>query len=200
MKNTELIIGMLMLFVCSSTYGAALGQPQRTSMLGYGIGAAFVSVDDPAGSTDPSWALQPVTLVYTARLWSNGIRYWSELYYYKAVLDAGPTKIGQDAERYGMRFSLQKSLTIIPKLPIWFGAGIDISQERFTSRHTVDVDGFLITSYPDREETNLAGIVNIVSEWPLTRDWIIAAKLEQSIPGNGYITESLAAVTLLYRY
>lgn len=200
MKITELIIGMLILLVSSSIYGAALGQPQRTAMLGYGVGAAFVSVDDPAGSTNSSWTLQPITLTYTARIWGNGFRYWSELYYYQAKLDASPTKIGQDAERYGMRLSFQKRLQTIPSFSTWFGAGIDISQEKFTTRYTIDSDGFLIKAYPDLEETSMAAIINIVSEWSVTRDWIIAAKLEQSIPTNGQISESLATITLLYKY
>ena len=200
MKIARLIVGMLILFVSFSTYGAALGQPQKPSMLGYSIGAALISVDDPVGDTETTWTLQPITLTYTGQRWSNSVRYWSEFYYYRATLDAGPTKIGQDVEHYGMRFSFQKNLPIIPKLSTWFGAGIDISQESFTARHTVDADGFLIKAYPDREETTFAGIINVISEWPLTRDWVIAAKLEQSIPGNGYIKESLAAVTLLYRY
>lgn len=200
MKNTKLIVGVLLLFVCSSTYGAALGQPRRTSMLGYSIGAAYVSVDDPAGSTKTSWGLQPFTLVYTARLWSNGIRYWSELYYYQAMLDASPTKIGQDAERFGMRLSFQKKLQMIPNLSTWFGAGIGISQAKYTTRHTVGNDGFLIKAYPNRKETILAGVINVVSERSLTRNWTIAAKLEQSIPFDGRIQESLGAVVLLYRY
>lgn len=200
MKNAKLIAGMLISIVSSSTYGAAIGQPQRTSMLGYSIGAALVSVDDPAGGTEDTWTLQPITLVYTARVWRSSLRYWSELYYYKAMLDASSTKIGQDAERYGMRLSLQKRLRFIPTLTTWFGAGIDISQEKFTARHTVDSDGFLINAYPDREGANVAGVINVVSEWSLPRNWMIAAKLEQSIPTDGRITESQAAVTLLYRY
>lgn len=182
-----------MLFVSFSTYGAALSLPQRTSMVGYGIGAALVSVDDSAGGTEASWTLQPITLVYTARVWRSSLRYWSELYYYKTMLDVSSTKIGQDAERYGMRLSFQKRLRLIPKLTTWFGAGLDISQEKFTTRHTVDSDGFLIKAYPDRERANLAGVINVVSEWSLTRNRMIAAKLEQSIPGSGHITDSLAS-------
>lgn len=169
-------------------------------MVGYSIGAALVSVDDPAGSTESSWTLQPISLVYTARLWGNGARYWSEFYYYKAMLDASSTKIGQDAERYGMRLSLQKNLKIAPKFSAWLGAGIDISQENFMTRHTVDSDGFLIKAYPDREGTSVAGVVNAVSEWPLAHAWNIAAKLEHTIPIDGHITESLVSVILLYRY
>jgi len=133
-KNAVLIAGMLMLVVSSSTYAEALGQPQRTSMVGYAIGAALVSVDDPAGGTEASSTPQPITLVYTARVWRSSLRYWSELYYYKTLLDASSTKIGQDVERYGMRLSLQKNLKIMPKFSAWFGAGLDISQEKFTTR------------------------------------------------------------------
>jgi hypothetical protein len=99
-----------------------------------------------------------------------------------------------------MRLSFQKRLPIISKFSAWFGAGIDISQEHFTTRHTVDNDGYLISAYPNLEETTAAGIINIISEWSMTRDWVIAAKLEQSIPGNGHIKESLVGITLLYKY
>ena len=200
MKNVEFIIGILIFFVSFSAKGAALGQPQRTSMVGYSIGAAHVSVDDPAGNTKQNWALQPITLVYTARFWSKRIRYWSELYYYQTRLDAGLTTIGQDAKRYGMRLSFQKNLPISPKLSVWFGAGADISQAKYSTRYTVDNDGYLIKAYPDREETTFAGLINVVGEWTITRSWAIGAKLEQSIPLNGDIKESLAAVTLLYKY
>ena len=189
-----------MFIVSFSTYGAALGHPQRTSMLGYSIGAALVSVDDPEGNTKASWTLQPITLIYTARVWSNSIRYWSELYYYRAKLDADLTKIGQNAERYGTRLSFQKSLPVSPKLSVWFGAGMDISRAKYTTRHIVDNDGFLIKAYPDREETTLSAVINVASEWFATPSWAIGAKLEQSIPFDGHIKESTAAVTLLYRY
>jgi hypothetical protein len=63
-------------------------------------------------------------------------------------------------------------------LPPCFGAGIDLSEEKFTARHSVDSDGFLTAVYPDREKTTLASVINIVSEWPLAQDWFIAAKLE----------------------
>ena len=187
MKNAGLIVVALILFVSSSAYGAALGQPQRTSMLGYSLGATVISVDDSAGDTD------------AVRLWSS-VRYWSEFYYYQATLDAGLNRIGQDARRYGMRFSLQKSLPVTPKWLTWLGAGVDISQAKYTTRHTVDDEGFLLETYPDRKETTAAGVINIVGEWSLTRVWTIGAKPEHSFPSNGHIKEPLAAVTLLYRY
>lgn len=199
MRNAGLIVVMLMLFASSSAYGAALGQAQRASMFGYSIGAALVSVDDPVGDTDTVWVLQPVTLIYTARLWSS-VRYWSELYYYQATLEAGLNKVGQDVRRYGTRLSLQKSLRVSPKWLAWFGVGVDISQAKYTSRHSIDSDGFLLETFSDREEIAAAGVINILGEWSLNRDWFIGVKLEQSFPDKGHVKESLATVTLLYRY
>jgi len=157
-------------------------------------------VDDPAGDTDAVRVLQPITLIYSARLWNN-VRYWSELYSYQAMLDVGLNKIGQDLQRYGIRFSLQKKLRVTSQWSAWIGAGVDISQVRYTSRHTVDEEGFLLGRYPDRDEISGALVINILGEWSLSSVWGIGAKLEQSFPVTGNIKESfLAAVTLLYKY
>lgn len=168
-------------------------------MLGYSFGTALISVDDPEGATDATWAVQPITLIYAARIWSS-VRYWSELYYYRAGLDAGLNKVGQNVRQYGMRFSLQKQLQATPQWAVWIGAGVDLSQAKYTTRHIVDEDGFLLATYSDRDETMMAGVLNIIGEWSLSPVWTIGGKLEQSFPVNGQIKESLAAVTLLYRY
>lgn len=221
MKNAGLIVVMLLLFVSSSAYGAAIGQshdeqgqprdeqgqprpyleqPQRTSMIGYSIGAASISVDDPAGDTDAVMSLQPITLIYTARLWSS-MRYWSEFYYYQSTLDADLNKIGQDFQRYGIRLSLQRSLQVTPQWSLWIGAGLDTSHVRYTSRHMVDDEGFLLRTYPDRDGMTTAAVINILGEWSFSSVWTIGAKLEQSFPGSGDIKKSsLTAVTLLYKY
>lgn len=220
MKNAGLIVVMLLLFVSSSAYGGAIGQshdeqgqprdeqgqprpyleqPQRTSMIGYSIGVVSLSVDDPVGNTETTSVIQPITLIYTDRIWSS-MRYWSEFYYYKATLDADQNKIGQDVQRYGIRLSIQKSILVTPQWSLWIGGGMDISQAIYTARHTVDSDGFLLDVYPKREEMTAAGVLNVFGEWSMTPVWTIGAKLEQSFPGDGHIKELLAAVTFLYRY
>lgn len=168
-------------------------------MIGYAIGATQVSVDDPRGDTETSWALQPVTLLYTARLMS-GVRYWSELYYHTAALDAAKDRIGQDVERFGLQISLQKSLPLMPGWVTWFGAGIGVSQTNYTTRHTIDNEGYLLTRYPDRSDTSAALLLNFVSEWSLDRSWNLGVKLEQAVAMAGDTGGSRGSLTLLYRY
>jgi hypothetical protein len=57
-------------------------------------------------------------------------------------------------------------------------------------------DGFLLTVSLDREETSFAGVINIMTQRSLSCNWTIGAKLETSIPLEGRIEKSLAAVTL----
>jgi hypothetical protein len=180
-------------------YAAPLGLPKNTAKIGYGIGAAYMSVDDPDGDTNNSLAVLPFNFIYTDWLVSD-IRYWTELYYYQTTLDADDKNIGQDVESYGIRFSLQKSFRWTRSWSPWLGAGIDVSNASYTVRHTVDSDGYLIQAYPDREETNVSLLLNIVSEWSLQRDWTLGAKLEQSIPISADIIELSAIITILYRY
>ncbi len=199
MKKPYLIALMLLLLLVAHPVYAALGLPENTAKLGYAIGTAYVSVDDLADNTAKEWTLLPLTLIHTDWLFGD-IRYWSELFYYTAVLDATTNKVGQNVEQYGFRISLQKSLRVTRLWAPWFGVGIGASRVTYTTRHTIDPDGFLLAAYPDREQTSVTLLLNIVSEWPLTRNWDIGAKLEQAIPIDGDISESSALIMLLYRY
>ncbi|HEX22162.1 MAG TPA: hypothetical protein ENH21_01885 [Chromatiales bacterium] len=168
-------------------------------MIGYAIGATQVSVDDPRGDTETVWALQPATLIYTARLMS-GVRYWSELYYYTANLGAAMDRIGQDVEQFGLQVSLQKSLPVSPGWVTWFGAGIGVSQTNYTTRYTIDNEGYLLARYPDRSDTGAALLLNFVSEWSLSRNWSLGVKLEQAVAVAGDTEGSRGLLALFYRY
>jgi len=196
-KNACLLV--VILCISFPAFGAALGQPKRTSMIGYAIGAAHVSVDDPQGDTEVAWALQPVTLIYTARL-RSGVRYWSELYYHTAALDAVAKRIGQDVEQFGLQISLQKSLPLAPGWISWFGAGIGVSQTSYTTRHTIDNEGYLLARYPDRRDSGASLLLNVVSEWSLSRHWSLGIKLEQAVAMAGDAEGTRGSLALLYRY
>lgn len=187
------------LLVPGSGFAAPLGLPENTAKIGYGMGAANVAIDDPDGSTRDNWAAQPFNLIYTDWLLRD-IRQWTELYYFKAALDADATNVGQNVQSYGIRFSLQKNYRVSPSWSPWFGAGIEVANSHYDTRHTKDADGFLLQSFDDRQETNVAFLINMLSEWSVQKDWTIGAKLEQSIPSGGGIAEFAAAVTVLYRY
>ena len=179
--------------------GKTLGLPKNTAKIGYGIGAGYVSVDDPDGDTNSQIAPLPFNVVYTDWLFGD-VRQWTELYYYQTSLDADATNIGQDVERYGVRFSLQKSFRLARSWSPWLGAGIDVSKASYRKRHTKDSEGFLTQTYPDRSATDVSLLLNMVSEWALQRNWSLGAKLEQSIPIGGDFMDFSAIVIILYRY
>jgi hypothetical protein len=193
------VCSILYLLLPSCGLTAPLGLPDNTAKIGYSIGTASISVDDPDGSTEDNWATQPFTLIYTD-WFIQDIRQWSELYYFETALDADATRVGQNVERYGVRFSLQKSYRLTQSWSPWFGAGLDLSNTNYNTRHTKDADGFLIEAFDDRDETNVSLLFNILSEWSLRKDWTIGAKLQQLIPASGDISEFSAAMTILYRY
>lgn len=203
--SRSLLRKSLLLTVCSpfimlsATHAAPLGLPKSTAKIGYAIGAAYVSVDDPQTDKAGEWAGQPLNLIYTDWLVTD-IRYWTSLYYLKANLDASNGTAGQDAERYGLRLSLEKSIRLTRSWAPWFGIGIDISKANYSVRHTVDEDGFLLETFPDRSETTAALVFSALSEWSVARDWSVGLKLEQSVPATGDISEFLTSVAILYRY
>jgi len=178
---------------------APLGLPENTAKIGYSAGAAWVSVDDPDGSTKSNIGGQPAGLIYTD-WFLGGYRYWSEIFYYSATLDDTSNNIGQDVQRYGVRLSLQKNFRIVQSWAPWLGAGFDVSQAKYTLRHDTDSDGFLKQRYDDRSETAVSLLINVVSEWTIARDWSIAFKMEQSFPLSSDVSEFLLSGALLYRY
>ncbi|NOZ53764.1 MAG: hypothetical protein GXP08_11620 [Gammaproteobacteria bacterium] len=195
----RLTLACLSYIIINSVHAAPLGLPKSTAKVGYAIGAANVSVDDPETGSSTKWGVQPTSLIYTDWLVTD-IRYWTTLYYLKTKLDASTDNTGQDATRFGVRFSLQKSLRLTHAWAPWFGIGIDVSRAQYTVRHTVDEEGFLLETFPDRSETTAAVVFSALSEWSLTRDWSVGLNFEQSLPITGDISEFLTSVAILYRY
>ena len=194
-----LLILVVLILSIEPLAAAPLGLPQSTAKIGYSAGFVWLSVDDPDGDTENSTGGQPVGLIYTD--WFLGdFRYWSELFYYAGSLDASATNIGQDVKRYGVRFSAQKSFRVMEKWAPWFGLGMDVSQAKYSVRHTKTDDGFLKERFPDRDEIAVSLLVNAVSEWSIARDWSIALKLEQSIPLSSDVYEFIVSGAVLYRY
>jgi hypothetical protein len=196
-----LALSVASMILFRSACATALGMPisENTAKLGYALGITYVDVDDPVKPTTGKWATVPLTLIHTDWL-SKDIRYWSEVFYYNATLDADVNRIGEDVEHYGLRISLQKSLPLFRDWAPWFGIGIGVSQASYTTRYTADADGFLLAVYPDRKQTSVALLLNVVNEWPLGQNWDIAAKLEAALPVTGDIREYSALISFLYRY
>ena len=198
-KHIACLFTSFFLLFSQNVVSAPLGLPKNTAKIGYGIGGAHISVDDPDGDTQGKWDVQPLTLVYSDWLVS-GYRHWSEVYFYQTSLDPTSTSVGQDVERVGLRFSLQKNIRLNKSFAPWIGGGLDVSRVDYSVRHTKDSDGFLIESFDDRNENAVSLILNVMNEWTIQSDWSIAAKLEQSVAIQSDISDFLATVNLLFRY
>ncbi len=192
----------LLLSVClvsGNAFAAAIGMPEQAGRWGYSLGVAYATVDDPDAATRHDWALRPLNLVYTDT-WRYDTRYWGELFYQESALDAAPGKIGQESRQLGARLSLQKSVLLSPAIVPWLGVGLQLSYDQFQKRHTVDSDGYLIGTYPDRDGLHATLLLNMVLERRISRDWGGALKLEQAVPLAEGVSELVISAVLLYRY
>lgn len=198
-KRALRVLLLLSSLLTGDLFAAAIGMPQERARVGYGIGVARVTVDGPEVATGGEWALRPLNLIYTGH-WRHEARYWGELFYHETAFDAAAGQAGQQLKQAGVRLSLQKSVALTSGVAPWFGAGLQLSRNRFLDRHTVDSDGYLDITYPDRSEFNVALLLNMSLERPLNRDWDVVLKMEQSLPSGGGVRESSLSAALLYRY
>jgi len=194
-----LALSVVMQFaVPGSAHGAAIGMPESTVRIGYGVGLANLSIEDPNGPTASESVFQPFRIIVTD--WFRGdVRYWGEFYYQDATLSASQTSIGQKVNQYGVQLSAQRSFIVNARWSPWLGVGIDLSRNDYSSRHTVDADGFLQSRFANRSETDLGLIFNLVSETELNEEWGMGVKLEQRLPiSDGIEQLSLSVFVLNY--
>ncbi len=195
MKHAPLFLIFFLFFttqfvVTGNAHGAAIGMPESTLRVGYGVGLGSLSIADPSGATESKMIVQPLRVIVTD--WFRGdIRYWAEFFYQDATLKATQTQIGQTVNQYGLQLSAQRSFNVIPRWSPWFGVGLDLALNNYSGRHTVASDGFLEARFSNRSETDLGFIFNMVSEMELSQEWGVGCKLEQrfSITGG---TEQLS--------
>lgn len=190
------LIVVVALLSAVDAQAAAIGMPERTARIGLLLGLMSPSLDPaPEGQLADDEPLQQVSLAYTD--WrSRDLRYWAEAYYSKAGQRATSDRIGHNVAQVGGRLSLQKNFHAGTWRP-WLGLGLDLSQVRYTSRHSVDIGGFLVRNYPDATDTQAAVLVTLVSEWHLSRRWDVAGRIEQMLPvgdGLGGFSVSIGAL------
>lgn len=197
----------LWLGAAAAVSAAAIGEPERTARIGYGLSVGNISVEDPDGSVESTNGVFPFNIIYTDRL-TGSFRYWAEGFYQSLSgsnrFEASTGNIGQEMDRYGVRLSLQRRLEFIPVLDVWGGAGFFASRDNFTNRHTAETDPdgrtFILDQYPD-EKRNVLGIqFDLTAEWQVGLDWDLAGRLLYGVPfGNG-AEELSGLIGILYTY
>lgn len=198
MTRLQWTVALLALSLSGESWAAAIGLPANTARIGYAVGIYRMAVDDPDGATKAANSVQPLTLIYTDWL-PGGLRYWAEGYFARTSLNAAAGKVAEDVSRYGIQFAVQRNFRWGRWSP-WLGVGMDVSRNRYSKRYTVDSDGYLLATYPDRSTTAVGISVHAISEWALARDWDLSAKLEQVIPVSGGITVTALTLGILYLY
>lgn len=179
------------------SWGGAIGEPEQTARFGYAAALARVSVEEPNGAADDETTIFPWNAVYTDR-WVGGFRYWAEGFYQEFNLSASNRHIGQDVERYGLRFSAQRKVEWLEDFQLWAGAGAVLSRDKFTVRHSVDNDGFLAARYPDRTRNHIGIQLDLTSEWKLNMQWDVAARVMYAPPIGEGVEEIGLSVVFLY--
>ncbi|KAF0190817.1 MAG: Uncharacterized protein FD165_2375 [Gammaproteobacteria bacterium] len=195
-----LFTAVLLMMFCGTVRAAAIGMPDQTARAGLVFGWMAPSIDATEyGAAADDNALQASGIVYTDWL-SDGRRYWAEAYYQQAGQEATTAGIGQNIAQYGARISLQQSVPVVFGWQPWLGIGLDVSQVHYTDRHSVDPGGFLSRRYADRTDIQPAVLVNLITEWNLTRHWDVIARLEQMFPLQDGIGGFSVALGALYTY
>lgn len=195
----------LWLGVGAAAWAAAIGEPERTARIGYGVSFASLGVQDPDGPVDSTTGFFPFNVIYTDRL-TGSFRYWAEGFYQELSGDdrfkASTTNIGQDMERFGLRVSVQRQLEFIPVIDVWGGAGFFASHDNFTQRHRVDEEGYRFpgSDLPEQASNVLGLQFDLTAEWHVGLDWDLAGRLLYGVPFGDGAEEFSALIGVLYTY
>ncbi len=197
-RQLRLFIFCLAMFLSANVQAAAIGMPLPNAKLGFAVGVANLSVNDPTADSENEWVVRPINLIYTDELISLN-RYWLEAFYQDAVLSASQDRIGQHVKQIGLRASLQKHIGTARVGESWLGAGLQVSHDRFEKRHTVDSAGYLAQTYPDRSGVQTGLLLNYVLEKNIG-SWDVAGKFEKNIPISDGVSEFTLSVVFLFTY
>ncbi len=189
-------------FVCSllaTNVGAvAIGAPEKTARIGYGMGVGIININDPQGNVETDASMQLFQLAYSD-LWFQGYRYWGDVFFDSSEHKATETKIGQEIRRFGVRAIVHRQMYISDKYTLWAGGGLQLAQEQYKLRHQVDSDGFLVQSFGDRTQTSLALVLDMINEWQINTHWDIGGRLRYSFALGDGVDDLAASVVFLYR-
>ncbi len=187
----RIVLASFLLFV-SAAYAAEGGR------LGYGISLQNVAVEDPDGDVPTESGIGFVNLYYFDEF-RRDIRYYAEFVYFETDIDAKYQKIGQDISSTGIRAVLQKRLRLGRHFKPWVGLGGGLFREEFTQRHTIDQDGFLLSTLSARDITNFMVSVDAATEWELSNRFDLGVRLLYGLPLNDGTQLYSATAILMFK-
>lgn len=200
MKILNLTIITIVCFLLTTSAGAvAIGASENTARIGYGVGVGMINVNEPQGNVETDTSVQFLQLTYSDQ-WLQGYRYWGDVFVDNSEHKATETEIGQEMERFGVRAIVHRPLYLSNKYNLWAGGGLQLTQEKYTLRHRIDSDGFLVQSFGDRTQTSLALVLDMVNEWQIDTRWNVGGRLRYSFALGDGADDLAASVVFLYRF
>jgi len=131
---------------------------------------------------------------------TRDLRYYTELLINDFSLDASTTHIGQQVEQKSIAFGIQKRVRFTRHTKPWFGIGLNVSQEQYTQRHTIDGDGFLDQTFNDREETVISINLQAMSEHEINKQFSLGLRAQYLRPVDEGVEGVSVSGIVLYKF
>lgn len=169
----------------------------RAVLVGPSFGVAQMRVQDPDGPTQSKTRLTPgATLILSL---DTDTRMMVDVYHQTAHLNGTTQDIGQNVTSTGGHLIFQKQFPVTYQWHPWLGIGAGYAQESFTSRYTVDAQGYLANRYPDRSANPVSVVVNGTTDWTLNRSWRLGATVQYEYPLTSGIAGLSVSLMALYQ-
>lgn len=193
-QRNKLIAMAVITATYSTTFAADLNH------YGFAINTGSFSVKDPSGPTDTtvtSYISGIMTIPVNRNDSTN--RYWLEINYRDFSEKADTTNIGQNVKALGLMGIYQHSFNVAEWYRPWIGIGAAANFSDYTTRQTVDSQGFLLTSYPDRKATNTEVVLNLGASLKKTEGgYYFGAQIIHHVPFDNGIKGTTIQAFMLF--
>jgi len=196
--KASIVLQILLFTLVNKSFAAAVGLPLSTIKYGIATQAGFYRVKDPEGTTEQSFLVQPFNFIVTDWL-ANGSKYWAEAYYSSLAFDAEIDSVGQQVRHVGTKVGLLYNFSATRNWHPWAGAGMDFSYSKYAKRHLINEYGFLAKRLEDRNNVNVALLLNAAAEWHVSSTWQSGLKAEYRMPIGQNLQSMTMSVYFLFR-
>ncbi len=144
-----------LLAVAFATHGYAEEERDRTIQFGISPFGQIATLTSDEGDSESRLLFSPIGFVVKYPFGKkSALRVFAD-YYDQENFDATTTDIGQRIEGFSFSALYSRQFALSRGLKPWLSAGLSVDNFEYTSRHLVDSDGFLTTTYENREETEM---------------------------------------------
>ncbi|MFQ5589460.1 MAG: hypothetical protein ACE5F7_11555, partial [Nitrospiria bacterium] len=155
------------------------------------------SVDDSAGDTEIKTHFSFFNVIATIPF-GRDRRIFTQIFYEDIDLENKSNKVSGSVKSLGLNTSYQWRFRFSRKWKPWFGAGLGLSEDKFTNRILLDSDGFIVQRFADRDEQAVNFLLNASTVLKRTHFFDVGAHAQVEVPVSGEMTRFLIAGTILF--